>query len=850
MMAAGGPKPAHDEPSPEVRQIFISYAREDDEPFVKRLHADLTDQGYRIWWDREAMESRGRTFLQEIRDGIASSERLILVVGPRAVESDYVRIEWHFALQACTVVLPILRVGNSQMGDDDYKLVPAELRSLHCPDFRPSRSYDDALAELLRLLDTPLPPLGVLHGVHALPANYLPRPSEIERLEQLVLADVSSPVVITSARQTTALQGMGGLGKSVLAAAFARSCKIRRSFGDGVVWVTLGPEPNLAAALRVVGTAFRDDWEYYTDLPGSASRLADILAGRNCLLVLDDVWDATHAETFLNAAGPRCRLLVTTRDTDVVQSLGALPLALDVLGEEQALALLAGWAGQDARNLPAEAAEVARECGFLPLALAMGGAMAAGAPSRWLHVLHRLRTADLARIRRQFPNYPYPDLLRAIQVSVDALDPADRERYLQLAVFPKGVSVPDAALKVLWERLGIDQYDAQDTIDRLVSRSVLRRADEHTVSLHDLHHDFLIAQTPDAARLHNQLIEGYGAHCADGWPTGPEDGYFFQNIDYHFKAAGRAEELRRLLLDFSWIRAKVNATHIADLIDDYNAFLSDEPLRTVQQALRLSAHSVSRDKGQLPSQLYGRLLQIERAEIRQLVAQIRQWQGDVWLRPLTRDLIAPGGAVALTLEGHIDAVRSVAVTANGRFAVSASADHTLRLWDLATGRTTKTLVGHRQAVNRVSVDRDGRLAISAGFDMEAKVWDLRTGKIKWALQGSNCSDGVALSGDGQVAVTTAYYPQVITVWDMQSGTPVLTLEGDSGGVRQVAIDQCGRTAITASNDSTLKLWDVRTGKATGILKGHADAVSSVAINGDGRAVSASTDGTVKVWNLQ
>src|SRR5262245_19891644 len=101
--------------------IFISYARDDDEPFVHRLYTDLTARGHRIWWDRQAMESRGRTFLQEIRDGIASCERLILVVGPKAVESDHVQAEWRFALQSCRVVLPILRVENPQLSDD-YEL--------------------------------------------------------------------------------------------------------------------------------------------------------------------------------------------------------------------------------------------------------------------------------------------------------------------------------------------------------------------------------------------------------------------------------------------------------------------------------------------------------------------------------------------------------------------------------------------------------------------------------------------------------------------------------------------------------------------------------------------------------
>ena len=139
--------------------IFISYARDDDEPFVRRLYQDLTDLGHEVWWDRAAMESRGRSFLQEIRDAIAEVERLILVVGPAAVAetSEYVAAEWRYALEMEKVVVPILRLG-------EFDLVPGPLSRLHCPDFRDTRDLGTAMNELDRLLREPIPPLGTVHG--------------------------------------------------------------------------------------------------------------------------------------------------------------------------------------------------------------------------------------------------------------------------------------------------------------------------------------------------------------------------------------------------------------------------------------------------------------------------------------------------------------------------------------------------------------------------------------------------------------------------------------------------------------------------------------------------------------
>lgn len=64
--------------------VFLSYARGDDEPFMKRLYHDLTGRGFEVWWDRVNMPSRGLTFHQEIADAISARERLLLVVGPGA----------------------------------------------------------------------------------------------------------------------------------------------------------------------------------------------------------------------------------------------------------------------------------------------------------------------------------------------------------------------------------------------------------------------------------------------------------------------------------------------------------------------------------------------------------------------------------------------------------------------------------------------------------------------------------------------------------------------------------------------------------------------------------------------
>jgi WD40 repeat protein len=72
-------------------------------------------------------------------------------------------------------------------------------------------------------------------------------------------------------------------------------------------------------------------------------------------------------------------------------------------------------------------------------------------------------------------------------------------------------------------------------------------------------------------------------------------------------------------------------------------------------------------------------------------------------------------------------VNAVAVTPDGRRAVSASADGTLKVWELESGRELQTLKGHAYGVNAVAVTPDGRRAVSASADQTLKVWELESG---------------------------------------------------------------------------------------------------------------------------
>ena len=718
----------------------------------------------------------------------------------------------------------------------------------------------------------PKPLVAELHNVPDLPPNFLPRDTDLDALKAKVLAGSQQPVGITSITFAPALQdskspsrraglhGMGGIGKSVLAAALAHDHAVRAAFPDGIFWLTISQTPDLLSRQHQLAHALTGQPQVLRDLQHGRGMLGDLLRERTALLILDDVWSPDHA-TFFNTLGPRCRLLVTTRDQRVLRLLQADDHRVDLLGHEQALELLARWVGTTTNDLPLlTATDLVRECGYLPLAIAMMGAQASCVGEKRLErlklMLTRLRDKDLDRCEQHFPEYQYPHLLRAIEVSVDALAaekiPHLRERYLGFVVFPEDVAIPAAVLRTFWQPMGLHPAEADEALDRLRQLSLVRQDERGLLTLHDVQRSYLLKQVGDHRRaLHEGLIHAYRATAPDGLHALKPDGYAFEHLLWHLHQAGLDDKVRALLFDFRWLQARLEATDVAGLLGDYAVIEKDDESKLVQSAVYLSSHAVAGDPAQLAGQLCGRLGDEELPGIRQLLEGAKAWRGAPWLRPLNGNLHPPGTALLRTLQGHFNSVLAVALSADGRRAVSGSTDQTLRVWDVEGGCEVRMLKGHTDGVTAVALSADGRRAVSGSFDETLKVWDVESGRELRTLKGhsgSVCS--VALSADGRRAVSGSV-DRTLKVWDVESGRELGTLKGHAEPVLAVALSADGLRAMSGSEDQTLKVWDLECAHELQTLSGHAAWVNAVALSADGkRAVSGSSDQTLKVWDIE
>ena len=742
-------------------RLFLSYARRDGADLALRLQRDLAP--LEVWLDRLRLKA-GDRWTNEIEDALNRADVVLALVTEGSFASDTCRAEQNWSVDKGKRVIPIRVNGN----------VPLRLYHLQYVDFSDPAQYAQSLGKLRDALDAPsahapaVPPS--YNNAPPLPANFVDRPDILVRLRDALFLDAPNRNIAL-----TALAGMGGIGKTVLAQALCHDPVVRRAYPDGIFWITIGRESTRGFDQRIEAVP-----GLHTLLGEHQGEAACISQYRNAfrekaaLIVLDDVWSAGDIEPF-QTESPRSRLLVTTRDAGIAPTFGAREFTAELPADAEAREVLARWAGLAAGALPPQANEVLEECGNLPLALAMIGAQLKGKPPAWWEIiLGHLRRADLAKIKARFPE-PHTTLFRAVEVSVDALraeDPAAARRYLALAVLLEDMPAASAVQQTLWNA---DESAALETAGRLIELGLAQRDGETALRLHDLQLDYVRSQYPD-----------------------------------------------------------------------------QEALALIRGAVRLSAHVIENHPREFASQVVGRLLLYrESPSIQQFMDEAVAGAPLPWLRSVHPSLHPPGTELVCTLEGHSAYVTGVAVTPDGRVAVSTSADHTLKVWDMETGRALRTLKGHSTWVTGVVITPDGKWVVSVSGDHTLKVWDLETGSMLRTLQEHSAGGfSVAVTPDGKRAVS-ASVDKTLKVWDLRSGSALLTLEGHTASVDGVAVMPDGKRAVSASRDKTLAVWDLATGRTIRTLEGHSGWVTGVVVSPDGKhAISASADHTLKVWDLE
>ena len=468
--------------------IFISYGRGDDhedyndpdKSFLRKLYNDLTADDYNVWWDRVSMPSRGLNFMQEIQDAITKHDKLILIVGPHAIGSDYVRYEWQYALRICKPVIPILLKRDPKITEDkdQYGQVPIDVHAINALDWDKNDKYVRVLAELKRILGEDAP-LGKTHNLPLPPRGYIEREG-FARLQADLLVKTSDPVVIAPHEQVVSVQGAGGIGKSTLAGALAWSCEVRRHYVDGVYWIRLGKveETDIVERQATLGRQLGDDGANYTDEQSGRARLSYLLADKKALLILDDVWDHRQKEAF-DAISANSRILITTRLRDVALITNGEPHVVNHLTEAEGIKLIGEWLGREAEaENPHEAEErqIVNLLGGYTLAIAIASAKLADQTTGYDHaeLLKRLEAGRIFNDIQLDPQDKNLNLEKSLLLSYEDLSGDDQKRFRQLGALAPNADFDERLVQAVWDD---DEFEVKDALNRLVSEALLDRDD-------------------------------------------------------------------------------------------------------------------------------------------------------------------------------------------------------------------------------------------------------------------------------------------------------------------------------------------------------------------------------------
>ncbi|MFN7565965.1 MAG: NB-ARC domain-containing protein [Microcystis sp.] len=423
------------------------------------------------------------------------------------------------------------------------------------------------------------------------PSYFVERPEVSVELKKLLLSATTEK---TGTLVISAIYGLGGIGKSTLAAALAQEKEVQAFFTDGIFWATLGQQPDILSFLHGWIQALGDYNFKPTGIDAASLHLRTLLADKKALLVVDDLWNVEDIDPFRVAVN-QCKLLVTTREVPVK---GAIRYDLDVMTESQSLALLTGYLKHEL-NLPdqKQAKILAKIVGYLPLALELTAAQVEDdipwaelieelqAEIANLEILDRLEAGDTANEEKR----KHYSLIACFNLSLKRLNGQRLRQFSWLGVLPDDVTITEKMAATLWD---CQVREARQTLRYLRSKALLLTgvSSEQLTSyrVHDLLHDLarnLILASPhpetdyqlpglglSMAEAHQQLLQRYqkqikispltplekggkevevplikGDLGGSNWHSLEDDGYIYNQLLWHLEKAGQIAQIHLLL---------------------------------------------------------------------------------------------------------------------------------------------------------------------------------------------------------------------------------------------------------------------------------------------------------------
>jgi WD40 repeat protein len=424
------------------------------------------------------------------------------------------------------------------------------------------------------------------------------------------------------------------------------------------------------------------------------------------------------------------------------------------------------------------------------------------------------------------------------------------------------------------------------------------------------------ARYSDRMERLNALLAGHFLAQAD--PAGDlsfkgESIRDFNELPYHLAEAGRAGYaqaavyLEQILSTYLWIRRKGELSDIHNVIGDYGYIDAERAgnyhLKMIRDTLVMSVHLLATNIKTLPTQMWGRLKEIDNPRIKAFLPEIERHTDYPWLKP-RHYMHSPGEALKISLPGHDGGTYGVHVSSDGKYITAAGIDR-IKIWDWKNGMESRKLTGysakhdfmggkyshaihemcvspdakriaipdiynlrdigimlwdsekgtgtiltgHTDSVRHACFSPDGKYLASGSNDSTARIWDCETGKEAFVLRHVGAVNRVCFSPDGGYLVTgtidhhteTGIVGRRITIWDWKREQDTGTLEGHDGSwIISLCFTTDGKYLISGGDDCTLRLWDFETKRQVRQIDHLPEASADISASSDGKHIAVAS----------
>ncbi len=181
------------------------------------------------------------------------------------------------------------------------------------------------------------------------------------------------------------------------------------------------------------------------------------------------------------------------------------------------------------------------------------------------------------------------------------------------------------------------------------------------------------------------------------------------------------------------------------------------------------------------------------------------------------------------MNGHTKEIVCSSFDPDSLMVATGSMDHTVKLWDIETGRELFNLAEHKAEIVTLNFNYDGDKLITASFDNTAKIWDVWSGKCLFTLEGHtgelSCGQFI-FTGD---FCLTGSMDRTCKLWDVGSGQCIETLK-QNDEVLDACFNRTASKLAVASAEGVARIYNFFTGACISVLKGHENEISRISFN--------------------